>query len=99
MKEKRKKYRLINDVVSHFKPFEVYGSAGTEVIILHDHLDMVIVKDDSGNIFHSRTDNLAEIKFGTLLTPVKTKNKIEQKSKVPRTSKRKTLPMNQINLF
>lgn len=57
----KKKYRLKKDVVSHFKPFEVYGTAGTEVIILHDHFDMMIVQDDTGNNFHSRTDNLAEL--------------------------------------
>lgn len=55
-----KVYYLRRDVVSHVKPGRVYGKAGTEVTILYDHLDMMIVQDSSGNIFHSRTDNLSE---------------------------------------
>jgi hypothetical protein len=70
-----KRYLLKRDVVSFFFPFEVYGKAGTEVTILYDHSDMMIVKDQSGNIFHSRTDNLSEISIHSTNESPKSKNK------------------------
>lgn len=90
------KYRLRNHVVSHFAPYEVYGKAGTEVIILHDHLDMMIVQDDDGNIFHSRTDNLAP-----LSEPVEKADTVKpDQNKFPgRSQKKKVAPITQSNLF
>jgi hypothetical protein len=74
----KQKYQLKKDVVSYFHPFEVYGKAGTEVTILFNHLDMMIVKDNSGNIFHSRTDNLTEIPIHSTNASSKSKTKCFQ---------------------
>ena len=73
--DRNKRYQLKNDVVSYFHPFEIYGKAGTEVTILFDHLDMMIVKDNLGNIFHSRTDNLTEIPIHSINASSKSKTK------------------------
>lgn len=90
------KYRLRNDVVSYFAPYKPYGLAGTEVIILHDHHDMVVVCDDAGNVFHSRTDNLAD-----LSEPIeKAATVLPIENKIPgRTQKKKAPPVKQSNLF
>jgi hypothetical protein len=95
----QKKYWLINDVVSHFAPYSIYGKAGTEVIILHDHNDMMIVQDKQGEIFHSRTDNLTNEKPKSV-SPAPSKTEItEQSAKAPPTRKKKTPSINQSNLF
>lgn len=94
----QKKYWLINDVVSYFAPYHIYGKAGTEVIILHDHLDMMIVQDSSGNIFHSRTDNLTDKPPCNNLHPKKTEKSVEQPVKKSRTQKKVAI-INQSNLF
>jgi hypothetical protein len=90
------KYWLINDVVSHFTPGYIYGSAGTEVIILHDHLDIMIVVDAAGNIFHSRTDNLTNEK-PDIGPPLKTET--VQPAKATLNRKKKSSPITQKNLF
>lgn len=90
------KYRLRKDVVSYFAPYEAYGKAGTEVIILHDHFDMMVVVDAAGNIFHSRTDNLALLSepIETAATVLPIENKIPG-----RTQKKKGAPITQTNMF
>lgn len=88
---------LIIDVVSHFAPFEIYGKAGTEVVILHDHLDMMIVQDTAGNKFHSRTDNLTDTPPDHP-APLKTVKPVEQPVK-SRQPKKKGSPIIQNNLF
>lgn len=92
-----KKYRLKKDVVSYMKPGLVYGKAGTEVSILHDHLDMMIVQDDAGNKFHSRTDNLAQLSepFEIQATVKPIENKIPGRSQ----RKKAAPPVTQTNLF
>ena len=100
MEASSRKYWLINDVVSYFAPYTSYGAAGTEVTILHDHYDMMIVKDTADNIFHSRTDNLTNEKPLTVSpTPMKTESQSEQQVKLPPTRKKKTSSFNQSNLF
>ncbi len=94
----QKKYWLINDVVSHFAPYSIYGKARTEIIILHDHLDMMIVQDNTGNIFHSRTDNLTDESPYNNPHPQKTEKSVEQPVKKSRTQK-KVSTINQSNLF
>lgn len=88
---------LINDVVSHFAPYEIYGKAGTEVVILHDHLDMMIVQDTAGNNFHSRTDNLTETAPNNP-TPLKTAKPVEQPV-AKRQAHKKKASSTQNNLF
>lgn len=96
----QKKYWLINDVVSHFAPYPIYGKAGIEVDILHDHNDMMVVQDNAGNIFHSRTDNLTNEKPTSITpAPLKTEQSTDQPVKVPPTRKKKTSFNNQSNLF
>lgn len=94
----QKKYWLINDVVSHFAPYPIYGSAGTEVVILHDHLDMMIVQDKQGNIFHSRTDNLTiEKLISGSVVPIEIELALSTKELLNR--KKKSSSINQTNLF
>lgn len=90
-----KTYRLIHDIISHFDPYPIYGAAGTEVIILHDHSDMMIVQDGTGNIFHCRTDNLTtdESLVATIRPPVQPVTR-EQARK-----KRKAGPIQQQTIF
>lgn len=89
---------LISDVVSHFAPFAVYGKAGTEVVILHDHLDMMIVQDTAGNTFHSRTDNLSD-QAPDNPSPLKTVKPVERPATKSRAHKRKSSAVQQSNLF
>lgn len=93
------KHWLIKDVVSHFAPYEVYGKAGTGVIILHDHFDMMIVEDSTGNIFHSRTDNLTNVPPGNTPAPLKIKEPVEQPLKKALKPKKNIVSINQNNLF
>lgn len=93
----KKKYWLIKDVVSHFAPYEIYGKAGTEVVILYDHLDMMIVQDTAGNKFHSRKDNLTDTP-PHIPDPLKTTKPAEQPVK-SRTHKKKASSSIQNNLF
>jgi hypothetical protein len=100
MEASSSKYWLINDVVSHFDPYPIYGKAKTEVDILHDHNDMMIVKDKQGNIFHNRTDNLTNEKPICISpAPTKTESQSDQPVKLPPTRKKKTTSINQTNLF
>ena len=94
----QKKYWLINDVVSYFAPYKPYGIAGTEVEILFDHFDMMVVQDSAGNIFHSRTDNLS-VAPPNIPAPLKTENPVKQPVKKSSTPKKKGSPINQTNLF
>lgn len=95
----QKRYWLINDVVSYFAPYTPYGKAGTEVIILHDHNDMMVVQDKQGNKFHSRTDNLTTEKPKPATPePMKTEAQSEPTKVLP-TRKKKTSSFNQQNLF
>lgn len=89
---------LLRDVVSHVKPGRVYGKAGTEVTILHDHLDMMIVQDGSGNIFHSRTDNLSETPPAEV-QPQDQQPVVAVKEPARRPTKKKTVKVVQSNLF
>jgi hypothetical protein len=89
---------LINDVVSYFAPYTPYGKAGTEVVILHDHHDMMIVQDAAGNTFHSRTDNLSDTPPAKP-APLKANQPVEQPVMKSRTPKKKSPSANQSNLF
>lgn len=93
-----KKYRLKKDVVSYMNPGFVYGKSGTEVTILHDHLDMMIVQDEAGNKFHSRTDNLA--KLSEPIDAQVTVKPVEQNKSTGRSQRKKAAPaIIQPNLF
>lgn len=95
----QKKYWLISDVVGHFSPYPVYGKGGTEVCILHDHNDMVIVQDSDGNIFHCRTDNLTTVENQINPAQPKAEDLPQKEVKATRGHKKKVHSIIQSNLF
>lgn len=86
-------YHLLSDIKSAFHN-RIYGTAGTEVFLVADHGNVMIVADKDDNRFPVPAELLSD-----QLVIRQTTTVIKEKPKTVRATKKKAGPIQQTNLF